>query len=855
MSDVDEIYLKYLILPCIYYFHSFFVRIMTMYDEYEAFTKKYQEEFGKDTIVLYQCGSFYEIYSIDDGLVNIKLIADILDVQLSKRNKKDPVMNRANCLFLGWPLIALNKFLPILVEHNFTVVIVNQVSKNMEKMEKVGKKVNGKEIREVTNIYSKGTFLENIDGNMNHHNSCNANGRFIICMYVEKCANHKLNTQLLSTNKLSNFAFGISIIEVSTGINHYKEILPCSKDSLYTSDELYRITSRFPALEIILISLFHTEMLEMNDITNCLKVDPSCHLVNRLNKMNKDLTKIQRQNLVLSKVFPDTGMLSPIEYTDMERAHYARVSYVSLMEYLFLHNENIVIKLRTPEELEKSNLDADSYNHHLQSSSSLPPLILSYNAVDQLDISQGLVSILNKCQTLMGRRYFRDRLMNPTYDESFLLRSYEATQELSGRGIKFVERVRKELANMYDLERLFRKVVMGNSSLNDLAHIVQSLSALQSVFNLCDNKSYTSPLVPDYTRSLLEFIRPLIKPLNVNESMNDGESINTGIYGQFGLNLEVFPDIKEKEGRVDAIKTELHDVVASLNGFCDDSLMNQSGQACFFRLDKNDRDGYFLICTAKRLGLIKSKLVGYNCTRFSFDDATISGRGDGFKVSHPYFSECTEKIVRLNEMIESETNKVLSQILGHISEHFYDMLKPLCDEINYIDFLSNNAYIAITKNYCRPTIHGIQGESNGTENHIPLDMDIDDTHDYQNTIICKQLRHPLVEDADQKVAFVGNDVTIGPNNNLLLYGLNAAGKSTLMKSIAIAIIMAQAGMYVPATSFQYIPFRSLFTRITKGDDIKKHQSTFMVEMQELRSILKRANRHSLVIGDELCGAT
>mgnify|MGYP002281671452 FL=1 len=166
-----------------------------MYDEYEAFTKKYQEEFGKDTIVLYQCGSFYEIYSIDDGLVNIKLIADILDVQLSKRNKKDPVMNRANCLFLGWPLIALNKFLPILVEHNFTVVIVNQVSKNMEKMQKVGKKVNGKEIREVTNIYSKGTFLENIDGNMNHHNSCNADGRFIICMYVEKCAKHKLNTQ------------------------------------------------------------------------------------------------------------------------------------------------------------------------------------------------------------------------------------------------------------------------------------------------------------------------------------------------------------------------------------------------------------------------------------------------------------------------------------------------------------------------------------------------------------------------------------------------------------------------------------------------------------------------------------
>ena len=90
---------------------------------------------------------------------------------------------------------------------------------------------------------------------------------------------------------------------------------------------------------------------------------------------------------------------------------------------------------------------------------------------------------------------------------------------------------------------------------------------------------------------------------------------------------------------------------------------------------------------------------------------------------------------------------------------------------------------------------------------------------------------------------------------MLLYGVNASGKSSLMKSVGLNIILAQAGMWVAASSFTYSPYRSFFTRIGNNDNIFRSQSTFEVEMSELRNIMKRSDNRSLILGDELCSGT
>ena len=120
------------------------------------------------------------------------------------------------------------------------------------------------------------------------------------------------------------------------------------------------------------------------------------------------------------------------------------------------------------------------------------------------------------------------------------------------------------------------------------------------------------------------------------------------------------------------------------------------------------------------------------------------------------------------------------------------------------------------------------------------------------------LRHCLIEHINTSEIYVTNDIELGQGteqDGILLYGTNAVGKTSLIRAIGIAVIMAQAGLYVPCSSFEYMPYQSIFTRILGNDNLFKGMSTFMVEMSELRVILKSANNNALILGDELCSGT
>jgi DNA mismatch repair ATPase MutS len=118
------------------------------------------------------------------------------------------------------------------------------------------------------------------------------------------------------------------------------------------------------------------------------------------------------------------------------------------------------------------------------------------------------------------------------------------------------------------------------------------------------------------------------------------------------------------------------------------------------------------------------------------------------------------------------------------------------------------------------------------------------------------LRHPLVESTGTRIAYVQHSVKLDQDtNSWLVYGMNASGKSTLMKATGIAILLDQAGSYVPALKLRFRPFRSIYTRILNHDNLFAGLSSFAVEMSELRDILRQANEYSLVLGDEMCSGT
>jgi DNA mismatch repair protein MutS len=120
----------------------------------------------------------------------------------------------------------------------------------------------------------------------------------------------------------------------------------------------------------------------------------------------------------------------------------------------------------------------------------------------------------------------------------------------------------------------------------------------------------------------------------------------------------------------------------------------------------------------------------------------------------------------------------------------------------------------------------------------------------------KDLRHPIIERINDTEPFTPNDVSLTSSCDVILvYGLNSAGKSTLLKSIGIAVLLAQIGMFVPATRFYFHPFQTFFTKIFVLDNIYKGQSTFLYELAELKHILNLCNDHSLVLCDELTSGT
>ena len=171
--------------------------------------------------------------------------------------------------------------------------------------------------------------------------------------------------------------------------------------------------------------------------------------------------------------------------------------------------------------------------------------------------------------------------------------------------------------------------------------------------------------------------------------------------------------------------------------------------------------------------------------------------------------------------------EAFTTLLVTYDQTYGQILKHIVETVGYIDVSVSNAKSAIINNYTKPIII----DNNHTE-HM----------DTQSFIDCKQLRHPLIEKLNTRVEYIPNDICLGESlyqkqniniptqttNGMLLYGVNAVGKSSTMKSVGIAIIMAQAGMYVPASEFYYYPYKYIFTRISGNDNIFKGQSTFAV---------------------------
>ena len=187
-----------------------------------------------------------------------------------------------------------------------------------------------------------------------------------------------------------------------------------------------------------------------------------------------------------------------------------------------------------------------------------------------------------------------------------------------------------------------------------------------------------------------------------------------------------------------------------------------------------------------------------------------------------------------SNLLEIQTCKFKQFIKNQLLE-LNNEIRNIVNFVTLIDIITNKAFIKKKYNYFKPVI------KNKCKKAF---VNVDD------------LRHPLVEHIQTNEVFTANDISLGKKTDgMLLYGTNTSGKSTLIKSIGIAVVMAQAGMFVPASKFEFKPYNTLYTRILGNDNLFKSLSTFATEMSEFCSIYNYADNNSLVLGDELCSGT
>ncbi|MDU0894589.1 MAG: DNA mismatch repair protein MutS, partial [Anaerococcus sp.] len=195
----------------------------------------------------------------------------------------------------------------------------------------------------------------------------------------------------------------------------------------------------------------------------------------------------------------------------------------------------------------------------------------------------------------------------------------------------------------------------------------------------------------------------------------------------------------------------------------------------------------------------------------------------------------TETLENLSNLIlggKDKVNDLEYQIFNQIRDEILDqtlMLQSLAKMIANIDGLNTLARVAVLNNYVRPRLTN------------------------KNEITIRDGRHPVIENNLKENEFIANDTKIGQADNLIqiITGPNMAGKSTYMRQMAIIIILAQMGSFVPASFAEIGVCDKVFTRIGASDNISKGESTFMLEMNEVSNILKNATSHSFVILDEV----
>ncbi|MFK4785793.1 DNA mismatch repair protein MutS [Fusobacterium sp. MFO224] len=404
-----------------------------------------------------------------------------------------------------------------------------------------------------------------------------------------------------------------------------------------------------------------------------------------------------------------------------------------------------------------------------------------------------LLWILDYCKSSMGSRLLKKIVKNPLLN----IKKIKQRQNDIGFFIDEVllrEETREQLKNIYDIERIIGKLILETINGRDLIALKQSIFSSLELYKLLNDSK-----ILDLKLEKLIDIYNLVEESIVEEppfSIREGGIIKPGYNKELDELRDISNNGKDYILKIEASEREKTGIRA-------------------LKIKYNKVFGYFLEVTKSNISLVPD----YYIRKQTLTNAE--------RYIIPELKEYEEKVLNAKNKIESLEYYLFKEITSSIKK-YKEELQDLSFKLAYLDVITNLAHVSIKNSYVKPEI----------------------SEDKNLEIIGG--RHPIVEKLIPTGEFVKNKVLMNKNKNLIiLTGPNMSGKSTYMKQVALIIIMAHIGSYVPADYAKIGLVDKIFTRIGASDDLMTGQSTFMLEMSEVANILNSATDKSFIILDEI----
>jgi len=787
---------------------------MGVIDEYfEIYTEKVKE-YGQNTILLFQIGSFFEVYEIDncrEKIGNAKKISKILELNMVNKCGDITKSSKTRPNFIGFTISVLDKYLSILLRNGYTVVIVEQLESSSEKKGKLVK-------RGITKTYSPS--LQPTDYTVENEFSSNLvsilfntsepkarsnkkNALFIQIMNVSVCCiNNNNNTIEIIENEFSFLQNDIYTLNLVLE-NISRILYRCNPRELLISGGNINITNYF------------------NENYENVRILSDLHVNYDLNYKNKYLRRVW-ENV-------NFGLIEPIEYFNLKELSLTNLVYI--LNFIEKHDSSYIKNLSIPKVSNENN-----------------NLILELNTIHQLNIvantGSSLFDIIDYTKTAIGKRYLRNILCKPFKDPNIINNRYIITEHLG-----LVENLDSILDNINDIEKLHRKMGIAQLHQNEFVKLDNSYqNILKLAETLLKTRDFDILLDFDWSTNLKEFVEKYNKTFNLSKmkffNLNSGKDQLENYF-----NKGFVKELDTIQNKINTLEEKRKELCLSF-----DNLINPERKSDFIKLVYTELEGYSFTCTKIRYQLLLEKLgKNKDC---GLGVGRVRQTSNSVKFVPEELEKLSHQIINLRELLSTKiTINYKNTLLEYYREYntLFDQLKEF---IQVIDVCNSNLKCSKKFNYTKPLLEDTKPLLEDTkpllEDTKPL---LEDTKPkYESFIEIKGIRHPLIESIGKK--YISNDIILdSKTNGILCYGLNSSGKSTLLRAIGINLVMAQAGLFVAAKEFKFSPFDTIISQVDLTDNIFAGKSSFISEMMGLKRILQCAGPKTLVLMDEATKGT